>query len=287
MLAIYKKELRSYFNSMIGYVFMAFFLIIIGIWFFAVNFSSQVANFEKTLDSITFIFILLAPLLTMRLMAEENKQKTDQLLFTSPISATSIVVGKLLAVISVFALVMVITCLYPIILTLYGKVPLTSAYAAIFAFAMLGSAYLSIGLFISSLTESQVVAAVISFVVFLLTVIMNGIAGIVPSDNRTAVIIFTVVLIIICFLLYLMMRNLTIAVGIGLIVEACLLAVYLLKPTLLDGSVKNAIGWIAVNTRFNNFSLGVFDVSGVVYYLSITVLFAFLTVQVIKKKRWS
>lgn len=287
MLAIYKKELRSYFNSMIGYVFMAFFLVIIGVWFYITNLFSYLANFEMTLSSITFIFILLTPLLTMRLMAEENKQKTDQLLYTSPITATSIVIGKLLAVITIFGFVMLITCLYPLILTLYGKVALGSAYAGIFAFLMLGSAYLSIGLFISSLTESQVVAAVISFVVFLLTVLMESIAGIIPSDNKTAVIAFTVILIVFCIIIYRMMHNLTVAVIMGLLGEAALLAVYFLKPTLLDGSLKKVFGWFSVNSRFSNFRLAIFDVSGIVYYLSITVLFAFLTIQVIKKKRWS
>jgi ABC-2 type transport system permease protein len=119
MLAIYKKELRSYFNSMIGYVFMSFFLVIIGIYFFAYNLYYANGQFEGTLSSITFIFVLLVPLLTMRLMAEENKQKTDQLLFTSPVTATSIVVGKLLSVFTIFALVMLITCLYPLILSIY------------------------------------------------------------------------------------------------------------------------------------------------------------------------
>src|SRR5690606_17411298 len=101
MLAIYKKELRSYFTSMIGFVFIAFFLVIIGIYFTIYNLLMGYANFEYTLSGITFIFVLLVPLLTMRLMAEENKQKTDQLLLTSPLSAFSIVMGKFLAVFSI------------------------------------------------------------------------------------------------------------------------------------------------------------------------------------------
>ncbi len=287
MLAIYKKEIRSYFNSMIGYVFMAFFLVVIGIYFFVQNLLYGYANFEYTLSSITFIFVLLVPLLTMRLMAEENKQKTDQLLFTSPVTATSIVVGKLLAVFTLFGFVMVIICFYPLILSLYGTVPFASAYASIFAFTMLGAAYLSIGLFISSLTESQVVAAVISFVVFLFTLLMEGIASVAPTDNKSAFVIFTAILLIVCLILYRMMKNLTIAFVVGLIGEAGLVITYLFKPTLFDGSVSNVFGWLSVVTRFDNFYLGVFDVSGIVYYISITCLFVFLTVQVIKKKRWS
>lgn len=287
MLAIYKKELRSYFNSMMGYVFMAFFLVIMGIYFTVYNMLSGYSGFEITLNSVIFIFVLLVPLLTMRLMAEENKQKTDQLLFTSPISATSIVIGKLLAVFTIFIFVMLVTCLYPVIMTLYGKVGIASSYAGIFAFVLLGAAYLSIGLFISSLTENQVVAAVITFVTFLITLLMEGIASFLPADNRSAVVIFTVLVVVIGLIIYLVMRNLTIAVIVGILAEAGLVAVYVLKPTILDGSVKNVLGWLSVVSRFNNFGLGIFDISAIVYYLSITVLFAFLTIQVIKKKRWS
>lgn len=287
MLAIYKKELRSYFTSMMGYVFVAFFLVIIGIWFFVTNLYSGSANFEYTLSSISFIIILLLPLLTMRLMAEENKQKTDQLLLTSPLSASSIVIGKLLAVFTVFSVAMVITCIYPLIMTEFGDVQLSTAYASIFGFTMLGAAYLAIGLYISSLTDNQVVAAVISFIVFLFTILMDGLAGVIPSDNKTAFITFTIILIIVCFVLYRMMRNLTIAVGAGIIFEIGLSIIYLLKPTLFDGSVKNTFGWLSVITRYDQFYYGIFDVTGIIYYLSITFLFAFLTTQVIRKKRWS
>ncbi|HHV11223.1 MAG TPA: ABC transporter permease [Clostridiales bacterium] len=287
MLAIYKKELRSYFNSMIGYVFMAFFLLIIGVYFFVQNLFYGYANFEYTLSSITFIFVILAPLLTMRLMAEENKQKTDQLLLTSPVTATSIVVGKLLAVFSLYGFIMLITCFYPLILSLYGTVTFATAYSSILAFTLMGGAYLAIGLFISSLTDSQIVAAVISFVVFLLTILMDGIAGVLPTDNKSAVIIFTAFLLILCIILYRMMHNLTIAAGIGVIGEAALVAAYLLKPTFFDGSVANVLGWLSIVKRFDNFYYGIFDVAGLVYYVSIAGLFTFLTVQVIKKKRWS
>lgn len=287
MLAIYKKELRSYFNSMIGYVFMSLFLLIIGLYFFFQNLIYASANFEYTLASITFIFVIFAPLLTMRLMAEENKQKTDQLLLTSPVTATSIILGKLLAVFTLYALIMIVTCFYPLILSLYGTIPFASAYSSILAFTLMGGAYLSIGLYISSLTDSQIVAAVISFVVFLLTILMEGIAQLLPSDNKSAVIIFIALLFILCLVLYRMMHNVTVSFGIGAIGTAALISAYLLKPTLFQGAVAKVLGWLSIAKRFDNFYYGVFDVAGLVYYISITCLFAFLTVQVIKKKRWS
>lgn len=287
MLAIYKKELRTYFTSMIGYVFIAFFLVIIGVYFFFQNLYSGYANFEYTVSAVTFIFVLLVPLLTMRLMAEENKQKTDQLLLTSPVTPGAIVMGKFLAVFTIFALVMAIICTYPLIMKQYGNVPLASAYASILGFTILGGAYLAIGFFLSSLTESQVVAAVVTFIVFLFTALMDGIAGFFPADNKTAYVVFSVVLVILCIVLYIMMRNLTISICVGLIGELALTAVYLLKPVLFDGLIVKVFGWISVIDRFNNFYLGILDLASVIYYISIIFLFLFLTAQVIRKKRWS
>lgn len=287
MLAIYKKELRSYFTSMIGYVFIAFFLVIIGIGYLLYNLVATYANFEYTLASISFLFVLLTPVLTMRLMAEENKQKTDQLLLTSPLSASAIVVGKFLAVFTVFLSAMLITCAYPLILSKYGEVPLLSAYSGILGFVALGAAYLSIGLYISSLTESQVVAAVVSFIIFLFTFLMENIANTIPSDNRTAFFVFTFIIVLVCIILYRMMNNLTIALSAAIILEMALLLIYKLHPTLLDGSVSKITGWLSMADRYTQFSYGIFDMSGIIYYVSITFLFTFLTTQVIRKKRWS
>jgi ABC-2 type transport system permease protein len=287
MLAIYKKELRSYFTSMMGYVFIAFFMVIIGIGFFIQNMANAYSNFEYALSSVAFIIVLLIPVLTMRLMAEENKQKTDQLLLTSPLSASSIVIGKLLAVFTIYLISMLITCIYPLILGKLGTVNYATAYAGILGFTMLGAAYLSIGLYISSLTESQVVAAVISFVAFLFTVLMDSIASSIPSSSNAAVIVFTIILLIICFVLYRLMQNLTVSVITGLAAEAALILVFILKPALLDGSVVKVCKSLSVISRYNQFYYGILDITGLIYYLSLTVLFAFLTTQVIRKKRWS
>ncbi|HBY70769.1 MAG TPA: ABC transporter [Lachnospiraceae bacterium] len=287
MLAIYKKELRSYFTSMIGYVFIAFFLVIIGIYFMIYNLMFGLANFEYCLSTVTFIFVLLVPLLTMRLMSEEKKQKTDQLLLTSPLSARSIILGKFFAVFTIFAIVMAIICMYPLIMSLYGSIPYASAYGSILGFTLLGGAYLAMGLFISSLTESQMVAAVISFAVFLFTALMEGFANIFPTDNKTAYMVFSVIVLLICLLLYHLMHNYTVSLTIGVVGIGGLTAIYLLKPTMFDGSVIKVFEWLSVISRFDTFSAGIFDLSGVIYYLSIIFLFTFLSMQVIKKRRWS
>ena len=287
MLTIYKKELRSYFTSMIGYVFIAFFLVIIGINFLFTNLIGGYANFEYALSGIVFIFVLLVPLLTMRLIAEENKQKTDQLLLTSPISARAIILGKFFAVFTIFLTVMAITCTYPLILVKFGTVSLATAYATIVGFTLLGGAYLAMGLFFSALSDSQVVAAIISFIVFIFTVLMDSIAKILPTDNKSAWIIFSVILLIICLIVFLMMHNLTVTIGTGLVGELLLTTIYIMQPTLFDGLVVKVMEWFSVITRFDTFALGIFDLSSVVYYISIIFIFLYLTTQAIKKKRWS
>ncbi len=287
MLAIYKKELKSYFTSMTGYVFIAFFLCIIGIYYVAYNLVGSLANFEYVLSSASFLFVLLVPILTMRIMAEEKKQKTDQLLYTSPLSPTSIIMGKYLAVITVFLIAMAIVSLYPVILLQFGNIPLKIAYGSILGFLLLGAAYIAIGLFISSLTESQLVAAVVSFVVMLITVLMSGIVEMFPKDNKSALIIFSVIVILICLITYVVMHNITISLSLGIIGETILMVIYFIKPTLFDGLVVRFFDWFSVIERYNNFLMGMLDLSAVIYYISIVFLFLFLTVQSIKKSRWS
>lgn len=287
MLAIYKKELRSYFTSMIGYVFISIFLIIFGIFFYMNNLLTTTANFEYTVANASFLFVLLVPLLTMRLMAEENKQKTDQLLLTSPITAGDIIFGKFLAVFTILAIVIAVISTYPLIMTRYGNVPFATSYASLVGFLLLGGAYLAMGLFLSSLTDSQVVAAVITFIVFFFTLFMEGLAGSISTNHKTALIFFVVLWFIICLLLWTMMRNLTVSVGAAIIGAAILTAIYMNNPILYDGSIVKAFSWLSATARFNNFYMGILDLADIIYYLSIIFVFLFLSTQVIKKKRWS
>lgn len=287
MLAIYRKELRSYFTSMIGYVFIAIFLVIFGIYFYLNNLLNATANFEYTVANASFMFVLLVPLLTMRLMAEENKQRTDQLLLTSPVTAGDIIMGKFFAVFTILGIVIAIISTYPLIMTRYGSVPFATSYASVIGFLLLGGAYLAMGLFLSSLTESQVVAAIITFIVFFFTLYMEGIASSIPTNHSTALIFFIALWIIICLVLWIMMRNITITVVAGVIGIAILTAIYMFKPTLYDGAIVKVFSWLSATVRFNNFYMGILDLADIIYYLSIIFLFLFLSTQVIKKKRWS
>lgn len=286
MLAIFKKELRSYFTSMIGYLFIGFFLAIVGVYFMAYNLQGGYANFEYVLNSMVFVFVILVPILTMRLLAEEKKQKTDQLLFTSPLSVNKIVVGKYLAVFAVFVSAMVITMFYPLILSKYGVVSFKLAYTGILGFILVGAAYLAIGLFLSALFESQAIAAVVTFVVLLITFIMQGIVGLLPTSNKAAWLIFSVIALLIAVVIYFMINNVTVAISLGVVLEAACAIIYFTKPSLYDGLVVKVFDWFSVVDRFDNFMNGILDLTGIVYYISITVIFIFLTIQSLNKRRW-
>ena len=176
MTAIYKRELKSYLTSMVGYLFIFFILVLAGIYFSAYQLSAAYPKFEYTLSAITFVFLIGVPILTMRVLAEERKQKTDQLLLTSPVSVGGIVIGKYLALVTVYAIPMAVMCAYPLIMSKFGTVSFASAYTAVLGFFLLGCANIAIGVFMSALTESQVIAAVLTFVLLFAFYMMNGIS---------------------------------------------------------------------------------------------------------------
>lgn len=288
MLAIYKKELRQYFNSMIGFVFLAFFLVIIGIYTWAYNLSSGLGNFEVTLGGISFMYVLLVPILTMRIVAEENRQKTDQLLYTAPVSLTKIIVGKYFAVLTLFSCAFIPICIYPLIIHMYGTdVRLAPAYSSIIGFYLLGAATIAIGLFISSLTESQVIASVVSFITLLLTFLLSNITGMLPTEAISQCVMIAVLWLVICLVFYHMMNNVTVLVMMAVIGETAIWIIYAVKSSLYESLLTNILNTLALSTRFDNFSLGILNYDAIVYYVSIAFLFVFLTIQMIKKKRFN
>ncbi|HAU87725.1 MAG TPA: hypothetical protein DCW90_20225 [Lachnospiraceae bacterium] len=283
MLAIYKKELKSYFHSMIGYVFMAFFLVVIGIYMYALNFVYQVANFEYVLNNVTFIFIILVPILTMRVMAEEKKQKTDQLLFTSSVSMAKIVLAKYLAVLSLFGATMLVLCFYPLVLSAFGEVAFSTSYAAIFGFFLMGAALIAIGLFISSLTESQIISAVISFIVLLLCFLANQLASVLPTDKLPTMMITLVVFAAFCFVIYISMRKIYVAVGVWALGTVALILLYFFHGSFYDNLLAKMVGAIALMKPFENFCYGTIYLANIVYYVSVAALFVTLTTLFIKE----
>lgn len=235
MRAIYKRELRSYLTSMTGYIFMAVLLAVAGLYYTANCLVGGYPVFGVILSSIYFVLLIVVPVLTMRSMAEEKKQKTDQLLLTAPVSIWQIVAGKYLAMLTVFLIPMLVLCLYPLILLQFGSVSLPMAYASIFGYTLFGAACLAIGLFLSALTESQVIAAVLTFGVLFFLNMSSGIANVIGAE----------------------------------------------------GILADILSAVCIYEPFINFVQGIFDLTGVVYYVTVVLLFLFFTVQLLHKKHGS
>lgn len=177
MLAIFKREVRSYFYSPIAYVLIGLFILVSSIFFFLSNIQSSSADFNGTLSTITFIMIFIIPILTMRILAEDRKNGTEVLLISSPVSLTNMVIGKYLAMMLVFGIMTCLTFVYPIILFIFGTPPLAPLISSYIGFILIGGALISIGVFASSLTENQVIAVVISFVFMLIIQIIDPIGN--------------------------------------------------------------------------------------------------------------
>ena len=186
MKAIYKRELRAYFQSVIGWLFCAATLFCVSLYFVSANLLSGYSNIAYALSSGAFLFLFSVPILTMRILAEERKQKTDQLILTAPIPVWKIVVGKYLAMATVFICAVVVVCFYPIIMSFFGTVNMAEAYVAVFGYTLYGLAGIAVGMFISSITESQVVAMVLSFVAMFITYMMSGITSMISSTGNIA-----------------------------------------------------------------------------------------------------
>ena len=166
MFAVLKREFRSYFQNVVGWLFVAVLMALFGLYFYVYNLRQGYPYLYYTLSAITIIFMIAVPILTMRSFAEDRKNKTDQLMLTAPVPVAKIVLGKYLAMLAVFTVDIAVFCVMPLILRAFGTIPMGESYIAILAFWLYGAASIAVGMFISALTESQVIAAVLTFTVY-------------------------------------------------------------------------------------------------------------------------
>ena len=236
MFAIYKRELKAYFRSFIGLLFIAVTLFFIGLYYTVYNLLNGYPYFAYTMSSVIFLFMLSVPILSMRILAEEKRSKSDQLILTAPVSVGGIVMGKFLALVTIFLIPTLISCIYPLLMSSYGSVPMGEAYISILGFFLFGVTSIAIGVFISSLTESQVIAAVLSFATLFLGYMMSSICSIISSTGNL---------------------------------------------------LTTVLGCFDMYTPFANLLEGTLNIGSIVYFVSITALALFLTVQSIQKRRYS
>ena len=247
MFAIYKKELRSYFINAIGYVYIGVFLAAAAIICGLTTWHEQSYDTSGYFTMLIFAFIILIPLLTMKLFAEEKKLRTEQLLLTAPISIWQMVLGKFLAAFTLFTGSVLASCINFFPLYSYARAeraeasyselhvgPVTAEIiTCVVGLILLGAAFIAIGLFVSSLTENQLAAAVVTIAIIAAMLVLNVVNSYID--------------------------------------------VYALRVV---------IDWVCVMSRFGNFTTGVLDFSAMLYYLSITGVFLLLTARVYDKRRW-
>ena len=291
MLAVYKRELRAYFTSPIGFIFMGFFLLLSGFFFALTNLIPANPDYNAVLGSITFIFLIVVPILTMRLLPDDKRQKTDQLLLTSPLSLGGIVLGKYFAALTVFILTLLVTCIYPVILSFFGTLAVWEIVGGYLGFLLLGASFIAIGLFVSSLTENQVVAAVITFSALLFMWIIDWVSQGLPTDKVSGIVFAGILALAAGAFVYFNTKNIYVSVivflvGIGAIIG--INYVYSMSDKrFFDGLIVRVFEWFSLIKRYGDFQLGVLSLGPIVYYLTFSASFVYLTTRVLEKKRWS
>lgn len=287
MRAVYLKELKLNFTGFTGYLYGAFILLFVGIYTMGINLSGGYAQFEYVLESMAFIYLIACPVLTMRAFAEEKRSKTDQLLYSLPIRLSDVVVGKYLAMLTVSLLPVAVVSAYPLLLSGYGHVDMRSAYASILMFFLLGACPTSIGMFISSVTENQVTSAVVTLVIMLITYFMTSLASYVSTASSSSLIALSALALVLAAIVYLFTKNLSVAFLTAAALVGALLIAYAIDASAFSGLFPALMKKLSLFERFYGTIGGMFDLTAIVYYLSIIGVFLFFTTETLEKRRWS
>jgi ABC-2 type transport system permease protein len=286
--AVFLREIQSYFQAITGFIFLGMFLLFAGIIFTMSNlWPPGSSDFRGTLTFLTFIFLIGIPVLTMRLLSEEARQKTDQLLLTSPVPLVSIVLGKYLAALALLTAALAVTGIYPALIGTAGLVIRSELICAYLGVFLLGASLISVGLFVSSLTENQVSAALLTLAALLLIWAVDWIVQAVPRDGVASLGFLLLVSVLLAVFVFSTTRSIWVSLGAGVAALAATLVTYALAPSVFDGLLVHILVWFSLVARFGSFTRGVLAVGPVLYYISFTATFLFLTVRVIDRRRWA
>lgn len=287
MTAIFKREFKSYFTGMIGWVIAAVSLFFLGLYFTNRNLLYASSDFASVLYTMTMILLFLLPAISMRSFAEERKNKTDQLLLTSPVSIPAIVAGKFLAELAVFALPLAAAVVMPLLLQAFGTVSLVAAYSALLGYLLLGGACLAVGTWISALTENQILAYLATFGALLVAYLMNGIQTMFTTGNLLALIVFMIVLLVASVLVGVICKRLAAGAIVFCAGAVVLFVLFQLRPAWLLTAFNAVLSALALFEPFKDIVGGMFSIPAIVYYLSVMGLFLFLTGQALARRRWN
>lgn len=287
MSAIFKHELRTYFHSLTAYLFGALLLVFIGVFAMLYNIQAAVSNFELVFHYGSLIFVVIVPIMTMRVIAEERKQKTDQLLYSLPVTTTQVILGKYLALLMVSLVPLALLSTYPLIFSRYGDVYLPTSYGSLFAFFLVGAALLALGIFISSLTDNQGFAAGIGIAVILLNYFSVRLSEYVSSTAFGSVIVLAILILVLGAVVKHLTKNENLSFAVSIALMLILIAFFYLKTENFEGLLPSIMSKLSLFERLDSFINGVFDVTAVVYYMTFIGFFLFLSVQSLEKRRYN
>jgi len=285
--AIFRHELRNYFHSLTAYVFGAFLLAVVGLGSVLYNLQAAVSNFEFVLSFASIIFVVIVPILTMRTLAEERRQRTDQLLYSLPITTTQVVLGKYLALLVVYLIPLAVISLYPLLFSQFGDVYLPTSYGSLFAFFLMGAALLAVGMFLSSLTDNQGFAAGIGIAAILLNYYSVSLAEYTSSTAMGSLIALYVIALLLGVVIHNLTRNENLAYGVAFVLIAALSVAYFVNSSAFEGLLPDILTKLSLFRQFNSFVNGAFDLTAIVYYVSVMGFFLFLSVQSMEKRRYN
>ena len=287
MSAIFKHELHNYFHSLTAYVFGAFLLAFVGIGAMYYNIQAAISNFEYVLNFGSLVFVVIVPILTMRVIAEEKKQKTDQLLYSLPITTVQVILGKYLALLVLYLIPLAIISIFPLIFAQFGEVYLPTAYGSIFAFFVLGAALIAVGTFLSSLTDNQGLAAGIGIAVILLNYYSVSLSEYASATALGSVIALLVIYVLLGLLIRYVTGNGSLAYWIAFALAAVTVALFVINSQAFEGLLPAIMNQLSLFERFTTFVNGIFDLSAIVYYLTVIAFFLFLSLQSLEKRRYN
>ena len=285
--AIFRHELRNYFHSLTAYVFGAFLLAVVGLGSVLYNLQAAVSNFEFVLSFASIIFVVIVPILTMRTLAEERRQRTDQLLYSLPITTTQVVLGKYLALLVVYLIPLAVISLYPLLFSRFGDVYLPTSYGSLFAFFLMGAALLAVGMFLSSLTDNQGFAAGIGIAAILLNYYSVSLAEYTSSTAMGSLIALYVIALLLGVVIRGLTRNENLAYGVTFVLIAALSVAYFVNSSAFEGLLPDIMTKLSLFRQFSSFVNGAFDLTAIVYYVSVMGFFLFLSVQSLEKRRYN
>ncbi len=295
MLAIYKKEMKQFFISMIGYAFIAFLLLVVGFCFYYVNVknASPFVGYSFDVPYIPMIFLILVPVITMKLFADEKATKTDQILFTAPVTIADIVWGKFLAVATIFTIPVIIMCSFPLVLKDFASenidFPMINSYVAILGFWLMGLSYFAIGLYISSIVDNQVISAVVTFAVLFFSFVAQYFAEILPATEITGLAGVIIVIILIALVYFFLLRGLRSTPFVTLIIVAvgitAAVIIYVINSSLYTNVLQNILYALSIDHNLDDYLLDYFDIPALLYNISIIGVALYLTTQSIQKRR--